>query len=184
MRNKENNVNLVERNGVWFEVNSEEPFTGVAESFYGNGQLQNKIEMKAGLQDGLFELYYPNGQLHQKVNMKAGLQDGLFEEYYEDGEVKQKSIFKAGVGTEIIESNVRAEDIIWKIVKYVLYTLGALFILAYIGGSILMSDPCDIGNWDVDRENHDPMYGFFSSRQEQQEWRKQCFAPGLNLNKD
>ena len=56
-QNKENKVNLVERDGVWFEVNSEEPFTGVAESFYGNGQVQNKIDMKAGLQDGLFEDY-------------------------------------------------------------------------------------------------------------------------------
>jgi hypothetical protein len=174
MRNKENNVNLVERNGVWFEVNSQEPFTGVAESFYGNGQLQNKIDMKAGLQDGLFELYYPNGLLHQKVNMKAGLQDGLFEDYYEDGEVKEKSNFKAGVGTETIESNVRAGSIIWKIVKYALYALGALFIFAYIYGSILMSDPCDISNWDYDTKNHYAGNGWFSSKEELERWRSEC----------
>ena len=150
LRNKENNVNLVERNGVWFEVNSEEPFTGVAESFYGNGQLQNKIDMKAGLKDGLFELYYPNGLLHQKVNMKAG------------------------VGTETIESNVRAGSIIWKIVKYALYALGALFIFAYIYGSILMSDPCDISNWDYDTKNHYAGNGWFSSKEELERWRSEC----------
>ena len=174
MRNKENNVNLVERNGVWFEVNSQEPFTGVAESFYGNGQLQNKIDMKAGLQDGLFELYYPNGLLHQKVNMKAGLQDGLFEDYYEDGEVKEKSNFKAGVGTETIESNVRAGSIIWKIVKYLLYTFVALIIISTLIRACQRLDPCDDAHWDRDFKNHYAGNGWFSSEEELERWRSEC----------
>ena len=40
MRNKENKVNLVERQGIWFEINSQEGFTGVGEEYFESGQLE------------------------------------------------------------------------------------------------------------------------------------------------
>jgi len=127
-QNKENKVNLVERDGVFFEVNSQEGFTGVAEIYYGNGQLKNQIDMKAGLSDGLFEFYYPNGQLAEKINMKANLRDGLSEEYYEDGGVKEKANYKAGVLTETLESDMRVGSTLGNIVKYFF-----IAVLGYIG---------------------------------------------------
>ena len=36
------------------------------------------------------------------------------------------------------------------------------------------SDPCDDSNWDIDKKNHSPINGWFSSREELQEWRKEC----------
>ena len=136
-QNKENKVNLVERDGVFFEVNSQEGFTGVAEIYYGNGQLKNQIDMKAGLQDGLFEFYYPNGQLAQKINMKANLRDGLSEEYYEDGGVKEKANYKADVLTETLESDKRVGSTLGNIVKYffiaVLSYIGLILLAAVLG---------------------------------------------------
>ena len=152
MRNKENEVNLVERQGIWFEVNSQEPFTGVAEDFFRNGQLRAKVEMKAGLYDGLVETYFESGQLEQRANFKAGLYDGLFEEffesgqlaqkinmkanlrdglseeYYEDGGVKEKANYKAGVLTETLESDMRVGSKLGRIVKYFF-----IAVLSYIG---------------------------------------------------
>jgi len=132
MRNKENEVNLVERQGIWYEINSQEGFTGVAETYYGNGQLQNKIDMKAGLYDGLYEFYYPNGQLAQKINMKANLRDGLSEEYYEDGGVKEKANYKADVLNETLESDMRVGSKLGRIVKFFF-----IAVLIYFGLIIL-----------------------------------------------
>ena len=119
---------LVEKQGIWYELDSQEPFTGVAEIYYGNGQLKNQIDMKAGLYDGLFEFYYPNGQLAQKINMKANLRDVLSEEYYEDGGVKEKANYKADVLTETLESDKRVGSTLGNIVKYFF-----IAVLGYIG---------------------------------------------------
>ncbi len=73
MRNKENKVSLVERQGIWYEINSQVPFTGVGEQYYENGQLAQKINSIAGNRDGLFELYFENGQLEFRGNFKAGV---------------------------------------------------------------------------------------------------------------
>ena len=73
MRNKENEVNLVERKGIWYEVNSEVPFSGVAESYHFNGQLEIKGSYKDGKKDGLWETYYANGKLLETSNFEDGI---------------------------------------------------------------------------------------------------------------
>ena len=67
---------------------SQEPFTGVTESYFENGQLRIRGNWKAGLQDGLAEFYFENGQLRTRGNWKAGLRDGLEEHYYENGQLE------------------------------------------------------------------------------------------------
>ena len=62
----------VERQGIRYEVNSQEPFMGVTESYYENGQLEVKGNFKAGKEDGLVERYDENGQLEVRANYKAG----------------------------------------------------------------------------------------------------------------
>ncbi len=72
MRNKENKVSLVERQGIWYEINSQEPFTGVGEQYYEDGQLRTSANYIAGELDGLAELYFENGQLQLRENYIAG----------------------------------------------------------------------------------------------------------------
>ena len=57
-----------------YEINSQEPFTGVAESYWGNEQLAERVNYKAGLIDGLHEFYFENGQLQLRGNSKAGME--------------------------------------------------------------------------------------------------------------
>ena len=62
---------LVERNGIYYEVNSQTPFSGRVVSYHENGQLKWKRNYKDGNRDGLSELYGEDGQLrwifcHQK----------------------------------------------------------------------------------------------------------------------
>jgi len=63
---------LVERNGLNYEINSQTPFTGSAVFYHDNGQLYYKSNWKDGNQDGLWETYYRNGQLQFKTNYKNG----------------------------------------------------------------------------------------------------------------
>ena len=85
---------LVERQGVTYEINSQTPFTGIAVNYHENGQLLFKVNYKDGKRDGLAEGYHENGQLNEKSNFKDGKLDGLQESYYENGQLKRKGNFK------------------------------------------------------------------------------------------
>ena len=88
--------NLVQRNGIRQEINSQTPFTGVATEYYENGQLKSKVTYKDGEEQGLFESYRENGQLEYKNNYKDGEVNGLFETYHENGQLKDNITFKDG----------------------------------------------------------------------------------------
>ena len=93
--------NLVERQGIKYEVNSQTPFTGSYVSYHENGQLKSKTTFKDGKQDGLEESYHENGQLESKVNYKDGKQEGIFEFYFEDGQLLYKNCYKNGEKTDM-----------------------------------------------------------------------------------
>ena len=44
---------LVERQGVFYEINSQTPFTGRSVSYHKNGQLESTVNWKDGKKDGL-----------------------------------------------------------------------------------------------------------------------------------
>ena len=88
--------NVVERDGIKYEVNSQTPFTGISVSTYKDGTIERKQTFKDGKEDGLHELYYENGQLEYKRNYKDGKKDGLDEWYYENGQLEYKGNYKDG----------------------------------------------------------------------------------------
>jgi len=102
---------LVERNGITYEVNSQTPFSGRVVSYHENGQLQSKRNYKDGCLEGLQESYYENGQLEEKGIYKDimdipmfcsnqldyGFYDGPYESYYKNGQLKKKENYKDGI---------------------------------------------------------------------------------------
>ena len=86
---------LVEREGVYYEVNSQIPFTGSSISYDGNGQLSTKTNYTDGELDGLYEFYSENGLMEQH-NYKDGKLDGPSIMFYENGSILSKYIFKEG----------------------------------------------------------------------------------------
>jgi len=85
---------LVERNGFYYEVNSELPYTGSTEYYHENGQLGSKDNWKDGKREGPSEYYHENGQLSSKGNWKNGEIDGLSVVYFENGQLEFKVKFK------------------------------------------------------------------------------------------
>ena len=63
---------LQDRDGVTYLPNEETPFTGRAESFYGNGQKESEENYKDGKADGLWSWWYENGQKKWEENYKDG----------------------------------------------------------------------------------------------------------------
>ena len=86
----------VVRNGITYEVNSKEPFTGTTVSYHENGQYEYKEKYKDGEVDGPWESYFENGQLKFKGNYKDGKLEGLWEKYDENGELEYKENYKDG----------------------------------------------------------------------------------------
>ena len=103
---------LVERNGIYYEVNSQTPFNGASVSYFENGQLKMKSSYKDGCLEGLHESYYENGQLKEKgiyieiidipkfcsndLDLDYGYYDGLHVSYYENGQLNKKENYKDG----------------------------------------------------------------------------------------
>ena len=96
--------NLVERQGVHYEINSQTPFTGIFVMYHENGKLYYKGTLKDGKEDGLSESYHENGQLITKGTLKDDKQVGLYERYYENGQLDRKGNYKDGKQVGLWES--------------------------------------------------------------------------------
>jgi uncharacterized protein len=127
----DNNIDeseLVVRNDIHYQINSDKPFTGSVTSYHENGQKKNLGTYKKGLKDGLSEESSPNGQLLSSVNYfmggkegventydengnlrfvnnyKSSLLDGLRETYFKNGQLKLQEIYQNGQLKEKIVS--------------------------------------------------------------------------------
>ena len=87
---------LVERGGVEYEINSEEPFNGEAEWHFENGQKQKVVVYKDGKKTGLFTKWYENGQKWSEMPFKDGKEHGLFTKWYENGQIMEKGSYNSG----------------------------------------------------------------------------------------
>ena len=87
---------LQDRDGVTYLPNEETPFTGRAESFYGNGQKESEENYKDGKADGLWSWWYENGQKKAEINYKDGIDRGLATAWYENGQKKSEENVKYG----------------------------------------------------------------------------------------
>ncbi len=106
---------LVERMGVTYEVDSDEPFTGSAVEFHKDGQLLSKINYKDGKRDGLFETFFSeNGQLKFRKNFRDGKKDGLAEIFHKNGRLKNRATFKDGKANGLFEEFREDGELLWR----------------------------------------------------------------------
>jgi len=107
------NIQLVERNGLFYEINSEVPYTGrvVGEEegtwkdgkregthtwWHENGQKKREGEYIDGKPEGTYTSWHENGQKEAEVNCKNGNLDGPFTAWYENGQKKEEGTNKDG----------------------------------------------------------------------------------------
>ena len=98
---------LEDRVGVYYKINSEEPFSGTIIKKYESGQEQTKGYLKNGRKDGLWTRWYKNGQKWMEGTFKDGKGDGKGTGWYENGQKKFEENYKDG---ELISEKEWNED--------------------------------------------------------------------------
>ncbi|MGL4403946.1 MAG: toxin-antitoxin system YwqK family antitoxin [Fusobacteriaceae bacterium] len=79
---------LQNRQGTYYSINSQKPYSGKFINYYQNGQIEQEGSLKNGLLDKNYFSYYPNGQMRVQSGYKAGVPDGKLIAFYENGEKK------------------------------------------------------------------------------------------------
>ena len=112
------------RDGVAYEINSANPFTGILVEYNLDGNLSLREHYKDGRKDGAAELYHDNGQLSLSVNFKEGKEEGLYEHYFENGQLDTKGNYINGL-----------EDGTW---ESFYHTGGLAYAIQYKNGKVIL----------------------------------------------
>ena len=89
--------NLIDRGGLMYAPNDDEPFTGIVFDFYENGEKKLNGNYRKGLMNGKWTDWYESGQKSSETtSFKDGIPDGLFTSWYENGQKESEGTFKDG----------------------------------------------------------------------------------------
>ena len=89
---------LVKRKGVVYKIETGEPFTGIAVSYYGKEKKNKKkhTEYKNGLIDGIETVWHKSGELMARKNYVKGRLHGESIRWYKNGQRKSVETYKKG----------------------------------------------------------------------------------------
>ena len=99
--------------GLVYNENTQNPFTGAIGDFHKNGQLETEGNYKDGKKHGLQEDFHKNGKLKFRGNYKNGKLHGLVEIFYAKGQLKLRENYKNGKHDGLSEQFDR-NDNLWR----------------------------------------------------------------------
>jgi antitoxin component YwqK of YwqJK toxin-antitoxin module len=73
---------LEERDGLYYQTNESEPYSGWGKEMYDSGQVKALRPYKDGKLDGLFTGWHENGQKGFEIILKDGKYEGLFTRWH------------------------------------------------------------------------------------------------------
>ena len=91
-----NSEELEYREGFYYLLDSDTPYTGNSFTLWKNGQKRDEVNYKDGKPDGLTTGWYENGQKKIEANMKDGKPDGLTFGWHENGKKMQEVKWNEG----------------------------------------------------------------------------------------
>ena len=91
-----NSEELEYREGFYYLLDSDTPYTGKAFTLWKNGQKETESNYKDGKQDGLQFEWHENGQKSWKGNFKGGKPNGLWVNWHENGQKQLEENYKDG----------------------------------------------------------------------------------------
>ncbi len=86
---------LQDRNGLYYLVNDDKPFSGQVVSYVA-GKVEFEGEVKNGLKEGNWTYYYPTGQRKMEGSFSDGLKEGTWNYWKENGQPDVIEIYKMG----------------------------------------------------------------------------------------
>ncbi|MEO2123730.1 MAG: hypothetical protein ABGY10_10450, partial [bacterium] len=88
---------LEERNGLMYQVNESEPYSGWGKLMYDSGQVERLVPYKDGRWEGLWTIWHENGQKEMEGRTrKDGRQEGLDTLWYKNGQKRRETTYKYG----------------------------------------------------------------------------------------
>ena len=88
---------LEERNGLMYQVNESETYSGWGKLMYDSGQVKRLIPYKDGREEGLWTLWHENGQKEMEGRTrKDGRPEGLATKWYKNGQKRYETTYKYG----------------------------------------------------------------------------------------
>ncbi len=79
---------------VYYEKNSQTPYTGVLYGKFSNGKYLSIQEYENGIGNGTWANYYENGNRKEVGTYKNNLVEGPVKQYREDGSLKAEGTYK------------------------------------------------------------------------------------------
>lgn len=89
------------RDGVYYALDEEVPYSGRITEHHPNGQLSSEMTVVNGLPDGLAQRWYENGQLMGKLAFVHGKPEGLNHWWHENGQLMLESTYNNGKGVGV-----------------------------------------------------------------------------------
>ena len=84
-------------------------FSGLAKSFYDNGQQASEVNYTKGKRDGLESSWYESGAKKFEARFRDNRLEGVFERWYEDGRKKSEQVWLDGKPVSVKEWNPGGE---------------------------------------------------------------------------
>jgi len=78
---------IEERDGIAYQMGSDQPFTGSVVSTFVSGNKSSEMSYKNGLRDGPATTWYENGHLRLKSEYREGVRVGRWTSWDENGHV-------------------------------------------------------------------------------------------------
>lgn len=85
---------VIVEGGLWYEKDSELPFTGVVVEYWSNGQQRGESKIRDGKVQGKVTSWFENGQKKATAVFEDGKLNGKWTEWYENGQKKQERTFR------------------------------------------------------------------------------------------
>jgi len=108
----------VERDYLFYEINSQTPFTGDVVDFFENGQLEYRGTYVDGMLNGPTYRYYENGNQELMSNYIDDVGNGVHEKYHENGQLASRYIELDGryngLEKEFQENGLLIQETNWK----------------------------------------------------------------------
>lgn len=87
---------VVKRNGLFVNVESNEPYSGIYISYHNNGEKESVYTLKKGREHGKAEFYYPSGEIMEQGSFKLGQKDGKWVRWSEAGNKLAEAFYLNG----------------------------------------------------------------------------------------
>ena len=80
-------VQIVRQEGLWYEINSETPFSGVVTRTFPSGQKESEYNYLNGKFHGYVRRWYENGPIRRDAIYVNGLSNGLEIVWHLNGQI-------------------------------------------------------------------------------------------------